>query len=109
MSDIAIIEVPYHLGRKRIGLGAGTEPLRDALGRDAVAVDRGGEFYNEVSATFTVIRSHACAVAAAFRIRAAALTAYDPRRDPEGRISLAAAAIAARLRDALVRQGAVVA
>jgi arginase len=62
MSDVALIEVPYHLGREHVGLGAGPAPLREAIGGDAVLVERGGEFYNEVSATFMVVRSLAAAV-----------------------------------------------
>ena len=58
--------------------------------------------------TLAEVESVVDEVARRFRIRAAALTAYDPRCDPEGRIPLAAAAIAARVRGAVDGQGAVV-
>ncbi|MDQ3894419.1 MAG: arginase family protein [Actinomycetota bacterium] len=61
---ITLIQVPYHLGRERVGLGAGPERLVGALSDDAdvVSVARPGEFRNEVSASFDVIRALAARV-----------------------------------------------
>jgi arginase len=189
MSDVVLIEVPYHLGREHVGLGAGPRPLREALGGEAVTalamltgsgweaaratveglrpvpeenvvlvgarsidpgederLERSGvELASEasVSPALDALRERAQdayvhidldvldpaegkanwwaerggltvaqvahvvdEVASRFRIRAAALTAYDPRCDPEGRIPLAAAAIARRVQAAVERQKA---
>ena len=67
MSEIALIEVPYHLGREGVGLGAGPRPLRDAIGGDAVVVGRGDGFPNEVQASVAVVRQLAGAVRSAVR------------------------------------------
>ena len=61
---ITLIEVPYDLGRGRVGLGAGPERLVDANSDDVevVSVERPGAFRNEVSASFDVIRALAARV-----------------------------------------------
>jgi arginase len=63
MSEVTFVEVPYHLGREGVGIGAGPEALRAALGTGTtVRIERAGEFRNEVSASFTVVRAIADAV-----------------------------------------------
>jgi arginase len=52
-----LIEVPYHLGRERVGPGAGVEPLVEAIGADSVVVDRGRPFQHELGAAFDVLRA----------------------------------------------------
>jgi arginase len=61
---VTLIQVPYHLGRERVGLGAGPERLAEVLATDAevVTVERPGEFSNEVAASFAVIRALAARV-----------------------------------------------
>ncbi len=61
---LRLIQVPYHLGREGVGLGAGPERLADALAVDAevVTVERPGEFRNEIAASFDVIRALAASV-----------------------------------------------
>ena len=61
---LRLIQVPYHLGREGVGLGAGPERLADALAVDAevVTVERPGEFCNEIAASFDVIRALAASV-----------------------------------------------
>ena len=41
MSGATLIQVPYHLGRKGVVLGAGPEPLAKAIGGDSIVVARG--------------------------------------------------------------------
>ena len=53
----ALIEVPYHLGRERVGPGTGVEPLVEAIGAESVAVDRGQPFHHELGATFDVLHA----------------------------------------------------
>lgn len=55
MSDVALIAVPYHLGRRDVGLGKGVPVLVEALGGDAVEVEYEAEFRNEVAASMGVI------------------------------------------------------
>jgi arginase len=52
-----LIEVPYHLGRERVGPGTGVEPLVEAIGAESVAVDRGRPFHDELGASFDVLRA----------------------------------------------------
>jgi arginase len=63
MSDVRLIQVPYHLGRKAVILGAGPEPLAEAIGGDSVVVERAEPLTNEISGTFDVIRQTRAAVA----------------------------------------------
>lgn len=55
MSDVRLIQVPYHLGREGEVLGAGPAPLAHAIGGDSVMVERPGEFRNETKAIFDVV------------------------------------------------------
>src|SRR5207247_828063 len=41
MTEPLVIQVPYHLGRERVGPGTGVEPIVDAIGGETVGVDRG--------------------------------------------------------------------
>jgi arginase len=64
---VALVVVPYHLGRDRIGMGAGPEALveaglpaalrGDGHDVDIVRVERSGEATNEVAASFEVVRA----------------------------------------------------
>ena len=56
MSDVTLIAVPYHLGRKDVGLGKGVPILVEALGGEAMSVEYQADFMNEVSASMGVIR-----------------------------------------------------
>jgi arginase len=56
MSDVTLIAVPYHLGRRDFGLGKGVPVLVEALGGGGVEVEHEAEFMNEVSASMAVIR-----------------------------------------------------
>jgi len=62
MSGATLIQVPYHLGRKGVVLGAGPEPLAQAIGGESVVVERSEPLTNEISATFDVIRHVRAAV-----------------------------------------------
>jgi len=62
MSGATLIQVPYHLGRKGVVLGAGPEPLAKAIGGDSIVVERAEPLTNEISATFDVIRQTRTAV-----------------------------------------------
>lgn len=62
MSDVRLIQVPYHLGREGEVLGAGPAPLAHAIGGDSVMVERPGEFRNENKAIFDVVQALATAV-----------------------------------------------
>ena len=62
MSGFTLIQVPYHLGRKGVVLGAGPEPLAQAIGGETVVVERSEPLTNEISATFDVIRQTRAAV-----------------------------------------------
>jgi arginase len=62
MTDVTLIQVPYHLGQEGIVLGAGPAPLAHAIGGDSIVVDRGRPFENEVASSFDVIRAVAGAV-----------------------------------------------
>jgi arginase len=62
MSEVRLIQVPYHLGREGEVLGAGPAPLARAIGGDSVVVERPGEFRNEIKAVFDVIQALAAAV-----------------------------------------------
>jgi arginase len=55
MSDVTLIAVPYHLGRKDVGLGKGVPVLVESLGGDAIEVDYKADFTNEVAASMGVI------------------------------------------------------
>jgi arginase len=57
MSGATLIQVPYHLGRKGVVLGAGPEPLAQAIGGESIVVERSEQLTNEISATFDVIRA----------------------------------------------------
>jgi arginase len=56
MSDVTLIAVPYHLGRKDVGLAKGVPVLVEALGGRGVTVAYQADFMNEVSASMGVIR-----------------------------------------------------
>ena len=56
MSDVTLIAVPYHLGRKDVGLGKGVPVLVEALGGGGVSVELEADFMNEVSASMGVVR-----------------------------------------------------
>ena len=62
MSDVRLIQVPYHLGREGEVLGAGPAPLAHAIGGDSVVVERPGEFRNETKAIFDVVGALAAKV-----------------------------------------------
>jgi arginase len=55
MSDVTLIAVPYHLGRRDVGLGKGVPVLIEALGAQAVQVEHEADFMNEVAASMGVI------------------------------------------------------
>jgi arginase len=77
MSRVALIQVPYHLGHERLGMGAGPDALVDAglagtladAGHDVevVRVARTGEAANEIAASFEVLRAVAAEAGAAVR------------------------------------------
>lgn len=56
MKNVRLIQVPYHLGREHIVLGAGPALLAQAIGGESIVVERSGPFYNEVAASFDVYR-----------------------------------------------------
>jgi arginase len=56
MSDVTLIAVPYHLGRRDVGLAKGVPVLVEALGSGAVAVEYEADFTSEVAASMGVIR-----------------------------------------------------
>lgn len=62
MSGATLIQVPYHLGRKGVVLGAGPEPLAQAIGGESIVVERAEPLTNEIAATFDVIRQVRTAV-----------------------------------------------
>ena len=62
MTDVTLIEVPYHLGRRDEVLGLGPRPLAEAIGGVSVVVERAAPLRNEVGASFDVIRGVAYAV-----------------------------------------------
>jgi len=62
MGEPLLIQVPYHLGREREGMGAGPPVLAEAIGGESIVVDRGGPFSHEVGASFDVLRALAAAV-----------------------------------------------
>jgi arginase len=62
MSDVRLIQVPYHLGREGEVLGAGPAPLAHAIGGESVVVERPGEFRNETKAIFDVVGALAAKV-----------------------------------------------
>ena len=55
MSDVTLIAVPYHLGRRDVGLATGVPVLVEALGLGGIAVEYEAEFTNEVAASMGVI------------------------------------------------------
>lgn len=55
MSDASLIAVPYHLGRRDVGLGKGVPILVEALGGNAIEVEYEVDFRNEVAASMGVI------------------------------------------------------
>jgi arginase len=92
MSDATLIQVPYHLGRKGVVLGAGPEPLALAIGGESIVVERSEPLTNEISATFDVIR----------QTRTAVRETLDAGRFPlvlAGNCHCAVAAVAALERD----------
>jgi len=62
MSGTTLIQVPYHLGREGVVLGAGPEPLATAIGGESIVVERAAPLTNEIAATFDVIRQVRAAV-----------------------------------------------
>jgi arginase len=62
MSGVTLIQVPYHLGRKGVVLGAGPAPLAEAIGGESIVVERGAPFDNEIASSFAVIRAASRAV-----------------------------------------------
>jgi arginase len=62
MSRMTLIQVPYHLGREGIVLGAGPAPLAKAIGGESIVVERSEPAYNEIYATFDVVRQLSTAV-----------------------------------------------
>jgi arginase len=62
MSGVTLIQVPYHLGREGEVLGAGPAPLAEAIGGESIVVERSEPAYNEIYATFDVVRQLASAV-----------------------------------------------
>jgi len=62
MSGATLIQVPYHLGREGVVLGAGPEPLAQAIGGESIVVERREPLTNEIAATFDVIRQVRAAV-----------------------------------------------
>jgi arginase len=62
VTEVRLIQVPYHLGREQVVLGAGPAPLAQAIGGDTIVVERPGPFDNEVSASFDVMRALAASV-----------------------------------------------
>jgi arginase len=59
---VTLIQVPYHLGRKGVVLGAGPAPLAEAIGGESIIVERSEPANNEIYATFDVVRQVASAV-----------------------------------------------
>jgi arginase len=57
MSGVTLIQVPYHLGREGVVLGAGPGPLAEAIGGESVVVERAKPFDNEVASSFHLIRA----------------------------------------------------
>jgi arginase len=57
MSGVTLIQVPYHLGREGVVLGAGPGPLAAAIGGESIVVERAKPFDNEVASSFDVIRA----------------------------------------------------
>ena len=72
MSGATLIQVPYHLGRKGVVLGAGPEPLAQAIAGESIVVERSEPLTNEISATFDVIR----------QVRASVRETLDAERFP---------------------------
>jgi arginase len=62
MSGATLIQVPYHLGRKGVVLGAGPEPLAHAIGGESIVVERAEPTTNEIAGTFDVIRQVRAAI-----------------------------------------------
>jgi arginase len=62
MNVLRLIQVPYHLGRENVVLGAGPAPLAEAIGGETVVIERSEPPYNEIYATFDVVRQLATAV-----------------------------------------------
>jgi arginase len=62
MSGTTLIQVPYHLGREGVVLGAGPPPLAQAIGGESIVVERAEPLTNEIAATFDVIRQVRAAV-----------------------------------------------
>ena len=56
MSDVALIAVPYHLGRRDVGLAKGVPVLVEALGGNSRQVESEADFTNEVASSMRVIR-----------------------------------------------------
>lgn len=62
MTAVTLIQVPYHLGRDGVVLGAGPAPLAAAIGGESIVVERSEPLYNEIYATFDVVRQLAASV-----------------------------------------------
>jgi arginase len=56
MSDVTLIAVPYHLGRRDVGLATGVPVLVEAFGGGGRTVEHEADFTNEVAASMGVIR-----------------------------------------------------
>jgi arginase len=62
MTPVQLIQVPYHLGREGVVLGAGPAPLAEAIGGETIVVERAEPLYNEIYGTFDVVRQVRAAV-----------------------------------------------
>ena len=62
MSGVTLIQVPYHLGREGVVLGAGPAPLAAAIGGESIVVERAEPLHNEIYGTFDVMRQVQAAV-----------------------------------------------
>jgi arginase len=56
MSDVRLIQVPYHLGREGELIGAGPPVLAEAIGAESIVVTRPEEFRNEIGASIGIAR-----------------------------------------------------
>jgi len=57
---VALVQVPYHLGRENVGMGKGVAVLAEMLageGVEPVRVERSGEALNEIAASMSVIHA----------------------------------------------------
>ena len=70
--SLTLIQVPYHLGREGVVLGAGPAPLAKAIGGESIVVERAEPDSNEIAGTFDVVR----------QVRKAVREAIDAGRFP---------------------------